>query len=359
MGEVDAAAIGAAVRQLLGDTLGYLYSASLRVAVRAGVADHLTDGPLTAERLAELGGVQPDHLRRVLRFLATRGVFQENEDGAFELTTAAGLLRSDSTLPIRSLVLLFTDQIYWLPTGRLDEAVRQGATVFDQIFGAQFFDYLATEPERAELFSDAMACLSLTEHRQAVAAYEFPGKGTVVDLGGGLGGLLHTVLAENPGLRGVLFDREAVLSRHRLDQEAIAGRWETAAGDFYDTVPAGADVYLLKRILHDKTDADCVRLLRACRAAMSDHGRILVIDPLVPARGDYSPSTKLSDVLMMAVFEGRERTEADLGVLFEQADLAVGRVIPTASGLTIVEALPAHRGTDDRESVAGAGAHAV
>ena len=340
MSEVDPAALGAAVRQVLGDSLGYLYPAALRVAVRVGVADHLAGGPLPVQRLAALGGVQEDHLRRVLRFLATRGVFREDEDGAFHLTTAASLLRSDSRLPVGPLVLLFTDQLYWLPAGRLEEAVRKGGTVFEEIFGVQFFDYLPTDETRTELFSNAMASLSLTEHGGVVASYDFPEKGTVVDVGGGLGGLLHAVLTKNPGLHGILFDREPVLRQHRLDDPAVKGRWETATGDFYASLPAGADFYLLKRILHDKTDADGVRVLRACRQAMSDQGRVLIIDPLVPPAGDYPVATKLSDILMMAVFEGKERTERELAALLAQAGLALSRVIPTQGALAIVEAIP-------------------
>ena len=340
LSDIDRAALGDAVRQLLSDSLGYLYPAALRVAVRAGVADHLAEGPLRVERLAALAGVHADHLKRVLRFLATRDVFREDENGAFHLTTAAGLLRSDSALPVRTLILLFTDQLYWLPTGRLESTVQKGSTVFDEIFGAQFFDYLATGQERVELFSDAMACLSLTEHSGIVQSYDFPEKGTVVDVGGGLGGLLHAVLTTNRGLHGILFDREPVLRRHRLDDPAIEGRWETATGDFYARLPAGADFYLLKRILHDKTDADSVQVLRACRQAMSGQGRVLIIDPLRPRSGDYSVSTKLSDVLMMAVFEGKERSEAELATLLAQAGLTLSRVIPTPGALTIVEAIP-------------------
>ncbi len=340
MSEVDSTALGAAVRQLLGDSLGYLYSAALRVAVRVGVADHLAAGPLPVERLAALGGVQAEHLHRVLRFLATRGVFREDEDGVFHLTTAASLLRSDSPLPLRSLVMLFTDELYWLPAGRLEDTVRKGSTVFEDIFGAQFFDYLPTDKERSELFSTAMAVLSLTEQGGIVESYHFPGTGEVVDIGGGLGGLLRAILTSNPGLTGILFDREPVLRQHRLDDPAITGRWETAAGDFYTSIPVGSDIYLLKRILHDKTDADCVRVLRACRQAMPGDGRLLIIDPLVPPAGDYPVATKLSDILMMAVFEGKERTEDQLAALLAEAGLTLSRVIPTPTALTIAEAVP-------------------
>lgn len=340
MTDTDRAALGAAVRQLLGDSLGYLVPASLRVAVKARVADHLAGGPLTPERLAELGGVQADHLKRVLRFLATRGVFRENDDGTFELTTAASLLRADAPLPMASVVLLLTDELYWLPAGRLTDTVAKGTTVFPDIFGAPLFEYLDQDAERAKIFHTALDDLSATEHGGIVAAYDFPGTGTVVDVGGGRGGLLHETLVHNPGLHGILLDHESVVAEHRLDDPATSGRWSTHGGDFFTDMPAGADVYLLKRILHDWSDADSVRLLRSCREAMAEGGRVLVIDTVVPPGNDEHPS-KTSDMAMMIVFDGMERTKEQLAALFEQAGLRLERVITTPGTLSIVEAVAA------------------
>ena len=330
---------GEVIGQLLGDALAYLYPAALRVAARAGLADLMADGPVPASRLAAQAGADEDQLRRILRFLATRGVFREEPDGAFGLTGAASLLRSDSPQSLKPLVLLFTDPMYWLPAGRLDDTLRKGSTVFDDIFGAQIFDHLAASPEPDELFADAMDALSTLEQGGVVASYDFPAAGTVADIGGGLGGMLHTVLIRNPGLTGILFDRERVLARHRLDDPAISGRWTTVAGDFYIEVPEGVDIYLLKRILHDKTDADCLRVLRACRRAMPEAGRVLIIDPLLPEGADYPASLKRSDVLMMAVFEGKERTEHEVRELLGHADLALSQVIRTPTSLTLVEAV--------------------
>jgi hypothetical protein len=340
LSETDRAALGAAVRQLLGDSLGYLYPAALRVAVRAGVADHLADGPLPPERLAALGGVQADHLRRVLRFLATREVFREDADGNFHLTTAASLLRSDSPLAMASVVLLLTDELYWLPAGRLEDTVRKGSTVFGEIFGSPLFEFLASDKERGRGFHTALDDLSATEHGGIVASYDFPDTGLVVDVGGGFGGLLHETLAKNPGLHGVLLDHESVVAEHRLTDPAIEGRWEILAGDFFTDLPHGGDVYLLKRILHDWDDAGSVRLLRGCRDALSPGGRVLVIDTVVPLGNDPHPS-KLSDLAMMIVFDGKERTEAELSSLFAQAGLRLNRVIPTPGALSIVEAVAA------------------
>jgi hypothetical protein len=333
---MDPQEIGAAVRQVLADALGYLYPAALRVAVSANLADHLADGPLTAADLAERTGMHADHLRRVLRFLATRGVFGEDENGAFHLTTAAQVLRADFPMSLRNLVLLFTSDMYWLPTGRLAETVRHGSTVFDKIFGGQIFDYLPTDAEQTRLFVDAMADLSVLEQGGMAESYEFPETGTVVDVAGGLGGMLHAVLTRNPGLRGVLVDRAEVLARHRLDDPAIAGRWETVAGDFFVDVPSGGDIYLLKRIIHDKSDADATRILRTVRQAMSESARLLIFDIVVPPSGRPNPNI-MSDMLMMAVFEGRERTEEELGTLLANADLKITRILPTPTAMSITE----------------------
>lgn len=337
---MDPAAVGAAVRQVLGDALGYLYPAALRVAVRVGVADHLTDGPLPVERLAALCGVQPDHLRRVLRFLATRDVFREDEDGAFHLTTAASLLRSGSPLSVRSTVLLLTDEMYWLPTGRLEDTVRKGTTIFNDIFGSPLFDYLAGDEERAQIFHTGIADLSTMEQDGIADSYRFADAGTVIDVAGGPGGFLQAVLRRNPRLRGVLFDDESVLREHRLTDPAIAGRWETVAGDFFTAVPRGGDVYFLKRVLHDWDDAHSLRILQSCRAAMSDQARLLVIDAIVPLGNDPHPS-KLYDVAMMTIFDGKERTEAEFVSLLAQAGLKLNRIIPTPGTLSIIEAAAA------------------
>jgi hypothetical protein len=328
--------IGTAVRQLLGDALGYLYPAALRAAASAGIADHLTDGPLTAEELARRSGVDSAHLHRVLRFLATRGVFSEELDGSFALTTAASVLRRDAPASLRNLVLLFTDEMYWRPAGRLDETVRRGTTVFDEIFGAQIFEHLSKDPAKNELFVDAMADLSVLEHGGIADSYEFPASGTVVDIGGGLGGMLQSVLVRNPGLRGILVDRSEVLERHRMTDPTVAGRFELTEADFCTELPSGADVYLLKRILHDKSDEEAARILRTCRAAMTGRARLLIIDIVVPPAGAEQPNPT-SDVLMMAVFEGKERTEDELATLLSAAGLRISRVVSTPSAMSITE----------------------
>lgn len=332
--------VPAMVRQVLGDSLGYLYSAALRVAVRLSLAEALAEGPRTPRELAERTGASADHLHRVVRLLATRGVFREGEDGAIHLTPAAHLLRADAPLSVRSMILLLTDEMYWLSTGRLEETVRTGGTVFNQIFGAPLFDHLLRNEEAGAVFHNGIADLSAIEQEPIAAAYPFPATGTVVDVGGGPGGLLRAVLRRNPGLRGVLFDQDSVLKEHRIDDPSVAGRWETAAGDFFAAVPSGADIYLLKRVLHDWDDAHSIRILRSCCEAMPEHGRLLVIDAVVPP-GNEPHASKVYDVAMMTIFDGKERTAQEFDELFAAAGLRASRIIPTPGTLSIIETVPA------------------
>jgi hypothetical protein len=240
---------------------------------------------------------------------------------------------------LASIVALFTSDLYWRPAGRLEATVRASHTAFADIFGSPFFDHVMADRESGTVFDTGLADLSTLEHGPIAASYEFPETGTVVDVAGGLGGMLHAILSRNRGLRGILFDREPVLRHARLSDPAIAGRWETVAGDFRVAVPDGAGVYLLKRILHDKSDEECLAVLRTCRRAMSGEARLLVVDPVVPP-GNAPHPNMLSDVLMMTVWDGRERTEEEFRQLLAGAGLRLEKVIPTPTALSIVEATP-------------------
>lgn len=329
----------AAVMALSEHMLAYLRSAALSAAARIGVADALTEGPRTAGQLAGTLKVDAGRLHRLLRYLATIEVFREDGDGRFHSTPMAELLRSDSPFSMRSSVLAFTHPAFWLPAGRLDETVTRGGTVFEDVFGMPFFQYLAADPEAARIFDAGMAAYSWSENPAVLAAYAFPPSGTVVDVGGGHGALLHAVLSAHPGLTGVLFDREPVLRGHRLDDPALRGRWRAVPGDFFESVPAG-DLYLLKHILHDWDDDACVRVLRCCRDAMADGGRVLAIDAVIPP-GNDAHFGKVLDVQMMSLLDGRERDRADFEAVFARAGLQITRVLPTAGFISIIEATAA------------------
>ncbi|MDT3395671.1 methyltransferase [Streptomyces sp. B1866] len=332
--------IATAVQQVLAESLAYLAPAALHTAVRLRIADHLADGPKTAAELAALTRTDALSLHRVLRFLAMRGVFRVDAREVFHLTPAAQPLRTDVPYSVAAAVELFTDKMYWRPAGHLVDTVRQGATVFPDAFGAPILDYVDTDDPPGQLFADAMDQVSTTEQDLVAACCDLPDTGTVVDVAGGRGGFLKTVLAQHPGLTGVLLERERVLRRHRLGEDpGIAGRWQTRVGDFYAAVPPGADVYVLKRILHDKSEPDILRILHTCREAMTPQSRLLVVDAVAPREeGGMPPAVALSDLLMLTVYEGRERTEAEYRDLLAVAGLRTLRVTPTPAVLSVIEA---------------------
>ncbi|MFD7658681.1 methyltransferase [Actinosynnema sp. NPDC059797] len=324
---------------LMDIALSYLVPAALRAVTALGVADHLVAGPRPVAELARSVGADPLNLHRALRLLATRGVFTEGDDGRFALTPAAELLRTDLPSSFGPAVLMLTDESFWRPAGELEEAVRTGRSPFDRLFGVPFFEHFARDPDTAAIFHVGMASMSDPENPLVARACDFPPGATVVDVGGGHGGLLLDVLREHPGVRGVLFDQPHVLRGHRLGELGADDRWDLVAGDFFAEAPHG-DAYLVKRILHDWDDEHCLRILEHCRRAMSPHGRVLVVDAVVPPGNDPDPG-KVIDLLMMSSFTGRERTRADFDALFTRAGLRLTRVLPTGTRLSIVEGVPA------------------
>ncbi|WP_078868842.1 methyltransferase [Streptomyces sp. NRRL B-1347] len=317
--------------------LGFVFPAALRAAALVRVADHLAEGPRAPAELAAATATDPAALTRVLRLLATRGLFGEDAQGRFRLEAAGQALRSDAPGSVRDAILMITDRTFWLPAGRMDHCLNTGGSVFEDIFNQPFFDHFAQDAETAAVFHDGMAAMSGVENGPIARAYDFPKTGTVVDVGGGQGGFLAAVLQAGPGLNGVLYDRAHVLAGHRLaDEAALAGRWSTAEGDFFTDVPKG-DVLVLKRILHDWQDEQCVGLLRACRRALAPGGRILVVDAVV-APDNRPHQAKDLDLLMMASLVGRERTHEDFRALLAAAGLRLTRVVPTPTVLSVVEA---------------------
>ncbi|MEU9123160.1 methyltransferase [Streptomyces sp. NPDC048506] len=219
----------------------------------------------------------------------------------------------------------------------LDETLRTGEPAFPGIFGAPFFTYVNRDAGARELFDTGMAAFSEPMDALIAGAYPFPRTGTVVDVGGGRGGLLRQVLLHHPDLSGVLFDQQPALREHVLLEPELAGRWRTAPGDFFTSVPAGGDVYVLKHVLHDWDDDHAVRILLSCRRALAPDGRVLVVDS-VPSPGNETHPGKALDVAMMTIVTGRERGPAELDTLFARAGLLRTRILPTPTFASIVEA---------------------
>jgi hypothetical protein len=315
----------------------YLYPAALRAAALLGVADHLENGPHDCAHLGALTQSHPSSLHRMLRLLATRGVFREDEQGRFHLTPLADALRTDSPTSVRAGILAVTAEILWRSAGELEAAVRDGKPALEKIYGMPVFDYFRHNPQAGAEFHGGMGGFSLPESRGFAETYPFPETGVLVDIGGGQGTLVLEVLSRHPGLHGVLFDRPDVLADHQLTRLRADHRWSVAPGDFFVAVPPGGDLYTMQYVLHDWNDEDCVRILRNCRQVMAPGGRVLVIDAVVPP-GNNPHLSKTIDVLMLAAVPGRERTESDFSALFAAAGLRLTRVIPKPGALSIVEA---------------------
>jgi hypothetical protein len=309
---------------------GYVVTQLLYVASELGVAEALADGPLTGEQLAAKVGADARALTRVLRGLALEDVFEEERDGRFSLTSLGACLAQMGG-PLRA-----RGQVYYAGITRLLDAVRDGGTAFERTYGAPFFEHLAAHPEQEAAFQASMAGRSEQEAGAVVAAYDFSGIASLVDVGGGRGILLAAILEAAPHIKATLVDRAGAVEAARVDAACIEG-------DFFDALPGGADAYLLSRVLHDWDDEDCRRILAVCRAAMPAHARLLVVDAILPERARDAPFAIRMDLHMLLMLGARERTEAEFRALLASAGFDVRRVVPTRSpaGLSVIEAVRA------------------
>jgi hypothetical protein len=319
---------------------GYLVTQLLAVAARLGVADVLADGPRTSAEIADAVGADARALRRVLRNLAVEEVLEELDDGRFALAPMGERLRKDVPGTLRGSVIA-RGELYFSAAAGFLPAVRGEGTPYELAYGEPFFEHLGHNPQLEAVFQGSMAGRSAQEAADVAAAYDFSGVARLVDIGGGGGILLAAILDANPGLSGVLFDRPGVVA-----DVAPMERREIVGGDFFQSVPEGADCYVLSRVIHDWDDADSVRILTRVREAMGPDSRLLLVEALLPERAVDRPLAVRMDVNMMMLFrEARERTEAEYRRLLSDAGLSLDRVLPTASptGASVLEAFPAQK----------------
>ena len=316
---------------------GYWLSQALYVAARLGLADRLVAGPRTPEELAAAVGADPDALYRLLRALASHGVFAEDEAGRFGLTELAEPLRDDAADSKRALALMMGEE-HFRAWGELLHSVKTGETAFEHVYGENVFSFLSRNPEQAAVFDRAMVEIHGHETEQMLAAYDLAPFGTIVDVGGGNGSVLHAALSRHPGLHGVLFDLPGVIERARAawegDERGERLRFE--AGDFFEAVPPGADAYLLRHIVHDWDDEPARRILANVAAAMPDHARVLIAESVIP-EGNEPSFAKWLDLTMMVIPGGRERTRAEYERILASAGLELTRVVPTRGEIAVVE----------------------
>lgn len=306
----------------------YFVPFTIRAICQLGVADHLADGPLSVEEIARRTETDAPSLLRALRALACRGIFTECEQDKFDLTPLAELLREDNPLSLRDAYhLMPADVLAWADLGY---SLRTGEPAFDHVHGQSLWSYLAAHPTDSARFDRGMQAMTRPELRALSAAYDWGALGTVVDLGGGNGAFLAGLLARHGSLRGVLFDLPHVVAGSDvvLAAAGVAERCEVLAGSFFESVPSGADAYVLKRILYGWSDEGALALLRAVRRAMVLDSRLLLFEPLVQP-GDKDKLGSILDVVMLTVDGGRARSVGELAELFDLAGLRLTRVIPT------------------------------
>ncbi len=320
--------------------VGSWVTQAIYVAAEIGIADLLAAGPRTADELANETRTHGPSLYRVMRALASVDLFLEDDAGRFSLTSLGKLLATDAPGSKRSLARMAGAEFYrsW---GGLLSSVETGGAAFDKVFGKPFFLYMSANPDRWRIYDDAMTGVHDEETIPVLDAYDFSSFKTVVDVGGGNGLALAAILRRHPEMQGVLFDLPEVVERARevVAGSGISDRCRFVGGDFFDSVPASADAYLMRHVLHDWEDEEAVSILKNCREAMRPGGRILVVETVIPS-GNGPCFGKWLDLMMLLV-GGRERTREQYGELFSAAGLRLTRVVATAHEVSVIEGVHA------------------
>jgi hypothetical protein len=321
--------------------MGSMITQAIHVAAELGIADVLGDGPLTAEELARRVNTDPEATYRLLRMLASYSIFAEQKDGRFKLTPMADALRSDSPMSVRGMALLLGGPIHWEDWGNLITSVRTGEPVLPKLRGMGAYEYLEANPEFAEVFNSGMGSLSDLETEPTVAAYDFSRFNTIVDVFGGRGTLLAAILKRAKNSRGILVDERAEkLGASAFFQEAgVAERCTVDTTGLFESPPSGGDAYILKHIVHEWPESKALEILKNVRGAISDSGRLLLMEFVLPEGKTQHPG-RLVDLWLMLLIGGKERTSAQYAELLASAGFRLTRVIGTASSVAIIEARP-------------------
>ena len=327
----------AQLRELI---VSYRVAMMVGVVAELGIADILHRGPKTAEELARESQSHGPSLYRVLRALASYGVFEEDESQRFRQTAVSELLRTDAPGSQRDLARNVVREMSWRSNGQMLEVVRTGRTGMQLAFGMELWEYLSKHPADEKAFNERMSSNTKRECTGIAGIYDFSKAGSIADVGGGEGVLLAEILKVHPHTRSALLEQASVIEAAKRKLSAdVARRIEFVTGDFFKAVPQGHDIYILKNIIHDWDDAQSIALLDVCRKAMNANSKLLVIEGVVPAGNVWSPA-KIADINMLVMTGGRERTEAEHRALLTKAGLRLTRIIPVTPSTSIVEAVP-------------------
>jgi hypothetical protein len=320
---------------------GYQVSQALHVVATLGVADRLAEGPRSSDELAAAVGAHAESLYRVLRALAAVGVLREEDSRRFALTEVGACLRSDAEEPVGGWAAMVGRPYVWAAWGDLLHAVRTGESAFEHVHGIDAWTYRTRDPEEGAIFDRAMSDLTRRSHPSTLAAFDFSRFGTIVDVGGGNGALLVALLGANPDMRGVLLDlpHAIAVAQRTIAAAGLDGRCEAVAGSFFDSVPAGGDAYVMRAILHDWDDEAARAILRRVREACDDETTLVVVERDLGGPNEL-PETKLSDLNMLVVPGGRERTVGEYGALLAATGFELVESRPAGFGLHVMVGAP-------------------
>jgi len=317
---------------------GYWISQAVYAAAKFGIADLLKDGPKSVEELAESTSTDPDSLYRLLRALASRGVFAESGQRQFSLTTLAEPLCSDIPGSKRPLALMSGDEQF-MAWAEIEYSIQTGKTSFDKVFGKPIFDYLGEHPEKAKIFDAAMVGIHGRESKIILHAYDFSDIGVLADIGGGNGSLITGILQNHSEMKGILFDLPHTIERakDRIEEAGLVSRCDLVGGNFFEEVPHGADAYLMRHIIHDWDDEKSLLILRNCHRAMPTDSKLLVVESVIPP-GNEPFKGKFLDLVMMLLPGGKERSEVEYQILFDKAGFEITRIVSTTTEISVIEA---------------------
>jgi O-methyltransferase len=320
---------------------GAIITGSLALAAELGIADHLVDGPRSSEELAQASSTHPRSLYRLLRLLCSVGVFTEIQPDSFAQTPLSECLRTGVPGSMRSWLRMIGLKNMRHMHAEALHSIKTGEPVFERVTGMGFFEYQAAHPEEGEIFNQAMKDMGQGGGAAVVQSYDFRGIDKIIDVGGGHGTLIAPILQKYTEMTGILFDLPHVAesARESIASAGLAQRCEIVGGDFFKSVPAGCDAYLLRWIIHDWDHDRALTILRNCRQAMGERSRLLLIESVIPAGNEFHPG-KMLDYIMLLCFGGQERTEEEFERLLREADFHLNSVEPTASHLSIIEAVP-------------------
>ncbi len=330
----------AAAQLLMQIGTGHFVASALQVVVRLGIPARIADDALTSAELATATGVQEDALYRVLRALASVGLFDETAPRRFKLTEAGHALRPDAPGNMHDMALWITSPFHFRVYAEMMHSVRTGQPAAEKVTGMPVFEYFPRDPELSELFNNAMTTFSNRVIPAALEAYDFSGIDLLVDVAGGHGAVLTAILQKYPGMRGVLFDLEHVIAgaRPRIATASLSDRLHAEAGNFFTNVTPGADAYIMKHIIHDWDDDRALRILANIRTAMgTKRGRVILLESVIPP-GNTPDVGKIIDLEMLMMPGGKERTADEFEKLFVQAGFELTKIVPTSSPLSVIEA---------------------